>query len=112
MGNKHLNRRCFVPIAIICVFWNTHTSQVRAAQPVPSGMSIVDFAPTVEILRAGSAVWRPATNNMMLNAGDRVRTRLGSRLTLRLSPDDTVRIHDDSEFLIQPPPPKKKANVS
>src|SRR5437867_5649171 len=107
MGSKKLKGRSPLWLAMLCFFGAAQLASVKAQAPA-AGISIVYFTGTVEVLRAGSAVWTPASTNQVLNAGDRVRTRPHSRLTLRLSDQDRVRFRDITEFQVRAPTPAQK----
>src|ERR1044071_6009849 len=82
------------------------------AQPAPgtgpTNIVILEIERSVEINRSGSSVWDPAQTNLVLHAGDRLRTGEGSRVTLRWSDESIVRINELSEFRILPATEKAK----
>ncbi|HEY2951104.1 MAG TPA: TonB-dependent receptor, partial [Verrucomicrobiae bacterium] len=57
----------------------------------------------VEASRAGAAQWTPAQTNQSLNTGDKVRTGLRSRATMRLSDLGVVRVDQLTALEIQAP---------
>ena len=58
----------------------------------------------VEATKRGAAQWDPAVTNQSLQAGDRLRTHLRSRATLRLSDLTVLRVNELTTLEIQPPP--------
>jgi len=103
--------RCCWQITLVAALLKTQTepafAQPQASPPASSNILILEIEQTVEVQRAGAAVWDPATKNQSLNVGDRVRTREWSRATLRLSDLSQVRMAELSEIQIQPPPGPK-----
>jgi len=57
----------------------------------------------VEVARKGVAQWSPAQTNQVLQVGDRLRTGLRSRATLRWSNLSVVRVNELTSMEIQPP---------
>src|SRR5439155_6586382 len=57
----------------------------------------------VEISRVGNAPWTPGQTNLILHVGDRLRTGLRSRATVRLSNLTVVRVNELTTLQIQPP---------
>jgi len=57
----------------------------------------------VQVAHAGSAQWDPASTNLVLQLGDRLRTGLRSRAVVRFSNLSVVRVNELTTFLIQPP---------
>lgn len=85
----------------------------RAAEAFLS--RIVEFSGPVEILRAGTDQWQPAQTNLVLNAGDRLRTGSAARATLQLSDRSVIRIDKSSLLQLQPPsqaPAQKKFRLN
>ncbi|HUL51269.1 MAG TPA: FecR family protein, partial [Candidatus Nitrosotalea sp.] len=68
-----------------------------------SDIRILRIAGNVEVARAGSATWAPATNNQPLYAGDSVRTRENSSAALTLADTSLVRIAPFTELVIDQP---------
>jgi predicted Zn-dependent protease len=58
----------------------------------------------VEAARRGTQQWLEARTNQVLAAGDRLRTGLRSRATLRLSDLSVLRVNELTTLEIQPPP--------
>src|SRR6266496_370759 len=65
----------------------------------------------VEVSTVGSTAWTPARTNQVLRVGERVRTGLRSRATLRLSDKSVFRINELTTLKIQPPPGSSNAPV-
>ena len=80
--------------------------------PAPSAPSCVVLAieGKLDVARKGSAAWTTATTNLTLQAGDRIRTGMRSRATLRWSDLSVVRVNELSTIEIQPP--AKEGNKS
>ena len=57
----------------------------------------------VEVARKGTTQWSPAQTNQVLQIGDRLRTGLRSRATLRWSESSVVRVDQLTSLEIQPP---------
>lgn len=58
----------------------------------------------VEVMRANSQSWEPATPNMVLRIGDRLRTGVRSRATLQYSNQSTLRVNELTTMTIRQPP--------
>ena len=65
----------------------------------------------VEVSAAGATAWSAARTNQFLQVGDRLRTGLRSRATLRLSDKSVLRVNELTTLKIQPPPKESKAPV-
>ena len=65
----------------------------------------------VEVSIVGSTAWTPARTNQVLRVGERLRTGLRSRATLRLSDKSVFRINELTTLKIQPPPRSSNAPV-
>src|SRR5262245_33837451 len=89
--------------------WAQTTNRQAPASPI----RIIAIERTVEVSRVGSLEWDLAYTNQLLKAGDRIRTREGSRLTLLWSDQSTVRLGSMTEFEVAPPPqPKAQSGFS
>ncbi len=64
---------------------------------------LVERQGKVEVARKGTATWAAATTNEVLQVGDRLRTGLRSRATLRWSEASVVRVDQLTSMEIQPP---------
>ena len=65
----------------------------------------------VEVSAAGATTWSAAGTNQVLQVGDRLRTGLRSRATLRLSDKSVLRVSELTLLKIQPPPRSSNAPV-
>src|SRR5438094_4295691 len=65
----------------------------------------------VEVSPAGATSWSAARTNQLLQIGDRLRTGLRSRATLRLSDKSVLRVNELTTLKLQPPPEKNNAPV-
>jgi hypothetical protein len=61
----------------------------------------------VEVASKGTAGWTLAQINMVMSAGDRLRTGPSSRATLRWSDNSVVRINELTSLEISPPATNK-----
>ncbi|MCU0857517.1 MAG: FecR domain-containing protein [Pontiellaceae bacterium] len=62
----------------------------------------------VETVRTGTTDWLPAQTNEILEVGDRLRTGLRSRATVRLSDLTVLRVNELTTLKIQPPSQPEK----
>ena len=65
----------------------------------------------VEVSAAGATTWSAAGTNQVLQVGDRLRTGLRSRATLRLSDKSVLRVSELTLLKLQPPPRSSNAPV-
>ena len=66
----------------------------------------------VEISRTASATWSAGETNQVLHVGDRLRTGIRSRATVRLSNLSVLRVNELTTLQIQPPSaPGKQAGL-
>jgi hypothetical protein len=73
------------------------------ADAAKSAAVLLTIENKVEASRAGAAQWTPAVTNQSLNTGDKVRTGLRSRATMRLSDLGVVRVDQLTALEIQAP---------
>jgi Tfp pilus assembly protein PilF len=66
------------------------------------GSTLLAIKGRVEIARAGSTVWDPAQTNLVLNAGDQLRTLESSRATFRLRDATIVNISELTTLRLAP----------
>jgi Tfp pilus assembly protein PilF len=66
------------------------------------GSTLLAVKGRVEIARAGSRVWDPAQTNLVLNAGDQLRTLESSRATFRLRDATIVNISELTTLRLAP----------
>lgn len=106
-------------LALVCLLVvGLYQQPLRAAEPVripqappPRGtvdaekstIVVVAYEGSVEFLRAGSSQWSPATTNLVLLPGDRIRTGLDGRALLRTSPGNLARLRAASILEIKAP---------
>ena len=57
----------------------------------------------VEVAASGATTWSAVRTNQVLQTGDRLRTGLRSRATLRLSDKSVLRVNELTTLKIQPP---------
>lgn len=83
---------------------------VQAAEPVSGATAepasvLLEFAGTVEVAPGGQPPWRSAVRGQSLGPGDQVRTRAGSRATVRLSDRSVIRINQLTVVQLGSPTP-------
>ena len=74
-----------------------------AADAGGPGCVLIEQQGKVEIARKGSADWASATTNEVLQVGDRLRTGLRARATLRWSDLSVLRVNQLTSMEISPP---------
>jgi tetratricopeptide (TPR) repeat protein len=83
------------------------TGATRAAEPAsgaaPLTCILLSKEGKVDVARKGSPQFTPAPTNLVLNIGDRLRTGLRSRATLRWSDLSVVRVDELTSLELQPP---------
>jgi len=78
-------------------------SSSHAADTAPQTCILVEKEGKVEIARKGSTTWNAAQVDEKLQPGDRLRTGLRSRATLRWSELSVLRISELTSMEVQPP---------
>ncbi|HEY1716824.1 MAG TPA: FecR domain-containing protein [Verrucomicrobiae bacterium] len=78
-------------------------AQTPAAAPASGDSVLLTVEGKVEAAVAGSTDWLPAHTNQTLRVGDRLRTGLRSRATVRLSNLTVLRVNELTTLQIQPP---------
>jgi len=86
-------------------------AQINAPPNVVTNVSVLEMEGQVEVMRAGTANWRPAVTNQALAAGDGVRTGERSRAVVRLSNLTLVRL-DELTFIQIPLAPRKRISFN
>src|SRR2546423_4966634 len=89
-------------------------SHLCAQTPASKGTAesvLLTLEGKVEVAPAGATSWSAARTNQLLQIGDRLRTGLRSRATLRLSDKSVLRVNELTTLKIQPPPKESKAPV-
>jgi len=75
----------------------------KTGKPDEPVCAVLEKEGKVEVARKGVAQWSPAQTNQVLQVGDRLRTGLRSRATLRWSNLSVVRVNELTSMEIQPP---------
>ena len=79
------------------------TGALRAQDPAAaSSAALLSVEGRVDVFATAAAVWKPARTNLVLNVGDRVRTGVRSRATLRLSDQTVLRVNELTLLEIRP----------
>src|SRR5262245_15244470 len=76
---------------------------VGSGSPPSDKSLLLSVEGRVEVARSGSLQWAPGAANQELMVGDRVRTGLKSRATLRLSDLSVLRLNQLTVLEIRPP---------
>lgn len=76
---------------------------VRAQDAAASSAALLAAEGKVEVATSATAGWKPGVTNQVLAVGDRVRTGLRSRATLRLSDQTVLRVNELTLLEIRPP---------
>ena len=79
------------------------SAQNSPAAPLSNDSLLLTAEGKVEAALAGSTDWLPARTNQILHVGDRLRTGLHSRATVRLSNLTVLRVNELTTLQIQPP---------
>src|SRR5215831_17945572 len=91
----------FVWVSFVLIFARL---PAMAADPAPpQSCVLVEKEGKVELSRKGSTAWVAAQANDVLQIGDRLRTGLRSRATLRWSELSVLRVSELTSMEIQPP---------
>src|SRR6267378_2935603 len=88
-------------ICLLCSALSSHPAQ--AVEPSPQTCVLVEKEGKVEIAHKGSTAWSLAQADEKLQTGDRLRTGLRSRATLRWSELSVLRVSELTSMEIQPP---------
>src|SRR5512135_3636585 len=86
---------------VALVVWST--AEWTGVAGETGGCVLVESQGKVEIARKGSTEWILAATNAVLQAGDRIRTGLRARATLRWSELSAIRVNELTSLEIQPP---------
>ncbi len=89
----------FVSLCLLRLSAEDPPSESSANSPT----TIVELGGTVQISLSGSAEWRSAAINQILKPGDRIRTLVESRATIRLSDRSVIRLNQSTLVEIQAP---------
>src|SRR5438128_1949110 len=90
-------------LAGLVLFWAGIPRVSCAAEAAALRCVLVEKEGKVEISRKGTAVWTTPQANEKLEVGDKLRTGLRSRATLRWSELSTVRVSELTSMELQPP---------
>lgn len=100
-----MNTKLLPALLSLLVFVSTAFAQTTSTPQASTGNNVLlTVSGTVEIAKAGSAVWEAGRQSQTLNVGDRVRTAKNSRATVRFSNLSILRVHELTTLEIQPPP--------
>src|ERR1043165_5976566 len=89
-------------LAAFCFLFANHLPTF-AADAAPTSCTIVERQGKVEFARKGTTTWTVAQTNEVLQVGDRLRTGLRARATLRWSELAVVRVDELTTLELQPP---------
>lgn len=111
---KHYYTSLGALISLIVLLWaQLLSAQTPAALPAAHDALLLVIENKVETAPAGSMTWTPARTNQILHVGDRLRTGLRSRVTVRLSNLTVLRVNELTTLQIQPPSaPGKQATLN
>ena len=102
VGRLKLGRMIIILASVSAVFFPAF-----AQAPPPAAASgeclLLTVEGKVEIARKGEATWSPGQTNQALQLGDRLRTGLRSRATVRWSDLSVLRVKEVTTIEIQPP---------
>jgi hypothetical protein len=91
------------PSACVVFAWALMCLCASAQPSSPPTCIVLGVEGKVEIAAKGKSEWQPAATNQTVNVGDRIRTGLRSRATLRWSDMSIVRVDALTSMEIQPP---------
>src|SRR5215203_2061298 len=74
-----------------------------AQTPKDASARLLSVEGKVEVARSGQAAWTAGATNQMLQNGDRVRTGVRSRASIRLSDMSTLAVKELTTLEIRPP---------
>jgi cytochrome c-type biogenesis protein CcmH/NrfG len=99
--------RCFKinwgVLVFLGLFVLTRMVSAQPAAPAYEDSILLTVEGKVEAAAAGTTAWLPAQTNQVLHVGDRLRTGLRSRATVRLSNLTVLRVNELTTLQIQPP---------
>lgn len=87
----------------LLVFMTGFAPSISWAQQPPEAAVLISVEGTVELLRASTTNWIPASTGAKLDVGDQLRTGQRSRATLRLSNLSILRVGELMSYEIEPP---------
>ena len=110
--NANLNHRNLNPAVRLLLVWLFCLCAGHLRAQVSEAL-LLTAEGKVEVASAGASNWRPGTTNLILHVGDRLRTGLRSRATVRLSNLTVLRVNELTTLQIQPPSaPGKQAGLN
>ncbi|MCI0747125.1 MAG: TonB-dependent receptor [Verrucomicrobia subdivision 3 bacterium] len=98
-----LDARRSTQTALALLLWSCAWASLQAAPATDPFCVVLTREGKVEFARKGTTQWAAAETNQVLNVGDRFRTALRSRATLRWSDLSVVRVDQLTSMEIQPP---------
>lgn len=103
--NYFFRVRFFCAMASLSLFLINHTAAAAETATNAPNLECVlaSIERKVEVATRGTIAWRPARTNEVLAPGDRLRTGLRSRATLRWSELSVVRVNELTTIEIEPP---------
>jgi Flp pilus assembly protein TadD len=87
----------------LCLFKTSAPGAEPGSAPTPPSCILLTADGKVEVARGGTSDWTVAKTNQTLQLGDRLRTGLRSRATLRWSDLSVVRVNELTSLEIRPP---------
>ena len=103
-----MRNRVSVPLlALVLSSLCAHPPAARAA----ADTVVLTAEGKVEVAASGATTWSAVRTNQVLQTGDRLRTGLRSRATLRLSDKSVLRVNELTTLKIQPPATANNAPV-
>jgi Flp pilus assembly protein TadD len=107
LSNLQCWRKRSVGIGLLLLSLCLFKTSARGAEPVPApekpSCLLLTAEGKVEVAHAGTSDWAAAKTNQTLQIGDRLRTGLRSRATLRWSDLSTMRVNELTSLEIRPP---------
>lgn len=106
---------------LLCCLWMIAVTGIARAQstnPPPAAPAafslsrIIEAAGAVEFTTGSSTNWSRATNGLVLQPGDKVRTRATSRAAVQLSDRSVIRLSERTTLEILPPRGSEKKRFS
>lgn len=98
LKNKRLTLALFTVLSTATVFL---TTPLHAQNTAPTS-ALLTTEGKVEVMTSAAPGWQPGQTNQTLNIGDRVRTGLRSRATLRLADQTVLRVNELTLLEIRP----------
>ncbi len=109
MSHRKIDLRHGTLLVLILIL-SLPLSAADSRAPVPDSI-LLTLEGKVETAPSNQAVWSPGQTNQTLRAGDRLRTGVRSRSTVRLSNLTVLRVNELTTLQIQPPSATGKQNA-